>query len=73
MIERNIVLITTLIKNTQGIVEGPDEFADGVAYGVRSLMGHVVGGAADTISLISSALGNAVASLVLDPEYRRVS
>ncbi len=27
----------------QGIVQGPEEFAEGVALGMRSLFGHAVG------------------------------
>ncbi|XP_071548119.1 LOW QUALITY PROTEIN: intermembrane lipid transfer protein VPS13A-like [Panulirus ornatus] len=54
-----------------GIVEGPDEFAEGIARGAQSLMGHVVGGTANSLSLISSALGNTVALLSFDQEYRK--
>ncbi|XP_042202978.1 vacuolar protein sorting-associated protein 13C-like isoform X2 [Homarus americanus] len=54
-----------------GIIEGPDEFAEGIARGAQSLMGHVVGGTADSLSLISSALGNTIAVLSFDQEYRK--
>ncbi|XP_063887436.1 intermembrane lipid transfer protein VPS13A-like isoform X2 [Scylla paramamosain] len=54
-----------------GIIEGPDEFADGVARGAQSLMGHVVGGTADSLNLISSAVGNTIAMLSFDQEYRK--
>nr|XP_045607569.1 vacuolar protein sorting-associated protein 13A-like isoform X2 [Procambarus clarkii] len=54
-----------------GIIEGPDEFAEGIARGAQSLMGHVVGGTADSLSLISSAIGNTIAVLSFDPDYRK--
>ncbi|CAL4129216.1 unnamed protein product, partial [Meganyctiphanes norvegica] len=54
-----------------GILEGPDEFGESVARGARSLMGHTVGGAADGISLISSALGNSIAIFTFDHQYRK--
>lgn len=54
-----------------GIIEGPDEFAEGIARGAQSLMGQVVGGTADSLSLISSALGNTIAMLSFDKEYRK--
>lgn len=57
---------------SQGIIEGPDEFAEGVARGAQSLMGHVVGGTADSLNLISSAVGNTIAMLSFDQEYRKV-
>ena len=57
----------------QGVMEGPDEFADGLCYGARSLLGHVVGGTAGSVSLISSSLGGLLSSLSFDEDYRRVS
>ncbi|KAG0722861.1 Vacuolar protein sorting-associated protein 13C [Chionoecetes opilio] len=54
-----------------GIIDGPDEFAEGVARGAQSLMGHVVGGTADSLNLISSAVGNTIAMLSFDQEYRK--
>jgi hypothetical protein len=57
----------------QGVMEGPDEFADGLSYGVRSLLGHVVGGTAGSVSLISSSLGGLLSSLSFDEDYKRVS
>ena len=41
----------------QGAVEGPGEFAEGLAIGVRSVFSGVVGGAAGTVSKITGALG----------------
>ncbi|XP_068229043.1 intermembrane lipid transfer protein VPS13A-like [Palaemon carinicauda] len=54
-----------------GIIEGPDEFAEGIARGAQSLMGHVVGGTADSLNLISSAIGNTIVSLTFDQEYKK--
>lgn len=54
-----------------GVMEGPDEFADGLCYGARSLLGHVVGGTAGSVSLISSSLGGLLSSLSFDEDYRR--
>lgn len=34
----------------QGLIQGPGEFAEGLALGVRSLFGHTVGGAAGAVS-----------------------
>ncbi|XP_037798990.1 vacuolar protein sorting-associated protein 13A-like isoform X1 [Penaeus monodon] len=54
-----------------GIIEGPDEFAEGIARGAQSLMGHVVGGTADSLNLISSAIGNTIAVLSFDDDYKK--
>ena len=54
-------------------MEGPDEFADGLCYGARSLLGHVVGGTAGSVSLISSSLGGLLSSLSFDEDYKKVS
>lgn len=34
----------------QGAIQGPGEFAQGLALGVKSLFGHTVGGAAGAVS-----------------------
>lgn len=34
----------------QGAIQGPGEFAEGLVFGVRSLFGHTVGGAAGAVS-----------------------
>lgn len=54
-----------------GIIEGPDEFAEGISRGAQSLMGHVVGGTAESLNLISSAIGNTVACLTFDQDYKK--
>ncbi|XP_072019770.1 intermembrane lipid transfer protein VPS13A-like [Amphiura filiformis] len=55
----------------QGIVQGPEEFAEGIALGMRSLFGHAVGGAAGAVSRITGTLGKGLAALTMDEEYKR--
>ncbi|KAL5112179.1 Vacuolar protein sorting-associated protein 13C [Taenia crassiceps] len=55
----------------KGAVVGTEEFAEGVALGVKSLFGHTVGGAAGAMSRITGTLGKGVAALTLDDEYKR--
>ncbi|XP_048577905.1 intermembrane lipid transfer protein VPS13A-like isoform X2 [Nematostella vectensis] len=54
----------------QGIIYGPQEFAEGLARGVKSLLGHVVGGTAGAFSRITGSIGQAVATLTFDSDYR---
>lgn len=55
----------------QGAIQGPEEFAEGLALGVRSLFGHAVGGAAGAVSRITGTLGKGLATLTLDDEYQK--
>ncbi|ELU14385.1 hypothetical protein CAPTEDRAFT_224867 [Capitella teleta] len=55
----------------QGAIQGPEEFAEGLALGVRSLFGHAVGGAAGAVSRITGALGKGLATLTLDDDYQK--
>ncbi|XP_071479699.1 intermembrane lipid transfer protein VPS13A-like [Diadema antillarum] len=55
----------------QGIVQGPEEFAEGMALGMRSLFGHAVGGAAGAVSRITGTLGKGLAALTMDEEYKK--
>lgn len=55
----------------QGAIQGPGEFAEGVIIGVRSLVGHAVGGAAGAVSRIAGAMGHGLAALSLDEDYQR--
>eukprot|EP00092_Neocalanus_flemingeri_P033380 GFUD01036296.1.p1 GENE.GFUD01036296.1~~GFUD01036296.1.p1 ORF type:complete len:2741 (+),score=704.42 GFUD01036296.1:512-8224(+) len=55
----------------QGAVEGPSEFAEGLAIGVRSVFSGVVGGAAGTVSKITGALGKGLASLTFDSKFQQ--
>jgi hypothetical protein len=54
-------------------MEGPDEFADGLSYGAKSLLGHVVGGTVGSVSLISSSLGELLSNLSFDQDFKKVS
>ncbi|RZB70333.1 DUF1162 domain containing protein [Asbolus verrucosus] len=55
----------------QGAIQGPGEFAEGLALGVRSLFGHTVGGAAGAVSRITGAMGKGIAALTFDKDYQR--
>ncbi|XP_063619785.1 intermembrane lipid transfer protein Vps13 [Cydia splendana] len=55
----------------QGAIQGPGEFAEGLFLGVRSLVGHTVGGAAGAMSRITGAMGHGLAALSLDKDYQR--
>ncbi|XP_077994048.1 intermembrane lipid transfer protein VPS13A-like isoform X3 [Glandiceps talaboti] len=55
----------------QGAVQGPEEFAEGLALGVRSLFGHAVGGAAGVVSRVTGTLGKGLAALTMDEEYQK--
>ncbi|CAN7983358.1 unnamed protein product [Ixodes hexagonus] len=55
----------------QGAIQGPEEFAEGLATGVRSLIGHTVGGAAGAVSRITGTIGKGIAALTMDEEYQR--
>ncbi|CAG9136694.1 unnamed protein product [Plutella xylostella] len=55
----------------QGAIQGPGEFAEGLLIGVRSLVGHTVGGAAGAVSRITGAMGHGLAALSLDKDYQR--
>ena len=46
------------------------EFAEGVATGVRTLVGSAVGGAAGAFSKITGVLGKGLATLTLDKDYQ---
>ena len=50
-------------------MEGPSEFAEGLAIGVRSVFSGVLGGAAGTVSKITGALGKGLASLTFDEKF----
>ncbi|XP_049573506.1 intermembrane lipid transfer protein VPS13C isoform X3 [Syngnathus scovelli] len=55
----------------QGAVQGPEEFAEGFAIGVRSLLGHAVGGAAGAVSRITGSVGKGLAAITMDKEYQQ--
>lgn len=55
----------------QGAIQGPGEFAEGLALGVKSLVGHTLGGAAGAMSRITGTLGKGIAALTMDEEYQK--
>ncbi|TMW39159.1 hypothetical protein DOY81_015761, partial [Sarcophaga bullata] len=55
----------------QGAIQGPGEFAEGLVLGVKSLVGHTVGGAAGAVSKITGAMGKGLAVLTFDEEYQK--
>ncbi|XP_016128718.1 vacuolar protein sorting-associated protein 13C-like [Sinocyclocheilus grahami] len=55
----------------QGAVQGPEEFAEGFVIGVRSLLGHTVGGAAGMVSRITGTVGKGLAAITMDKDYQQ--
>ena len=53
----------------QGILRGPEEFAEGVIRGGKSLGTNVLYGVTDSISKMSGSLAKGVAELSMDREY----
>ena len=54
----------------KGAIEGPMEFAEGLATGVQSLLGSAAGGAAGAFSKITGVLGKGLATLTFDDDYK---
>ncbi|XP_035231576.1 vacuolar protein sorting-associated protein 13A-like, partial [Stegodyphus dumicola] len=54
-----------------GSVKGPDEFAESLARGAQSLLGHVIGGSAGAISLVTGSIGQTLSVLTFDDDYRK--
>ncbi|XP_071478587.1 intermembrane lipid transfer protein VPS13A-like, partial [Diadema antillarum] len=54
-----------------GLIQGPGEFAEGLAKGVQSLLGHTIGGVADAFGSFSGTLGKALAVLSFDQAYQK--
>lgn len=54
----------------QGAVEGPIEFAEGVATGVMTFVGSTVGTTVGAISKITGVIGQSLATLTFDDEYK---
>lgn len=55
----------------QGAIQGPGEFVEGLFLGVRSMLGHTVGGMAGAVSKITGAMGKGIAALTFDKDYQR--
>ncbi|MGH0117440.1 UNVERIFIED_CONTAM: hypothetical protein FKN15_034627 [Acipenser sinensis] len=60
-----------LLLPGNGAVQGPEEFAEGFVIGVRSLLGHTVGGAAGVVSRITGSVGKGLAAITMDKEYQQ--
>ncbi|KAG9486789.1 hypothetical protein GDO78_006926 [Eleutherodactylus coqui] len=55
----------------QGAIQGPEEFVEGMALGVKALVGGAVGGLAGAASRITSAMAKGVAAITMDEEYQQ--
>ncbi|XP_068460599.1 intermembrane lipid transfer protein VPS13A isoform X2 [Clinocottus analis] len=55
----------------QGAIQGPEEFVEGMALGVKALVGGAVGGIAGAASRITGAMAKGVAAITMDEEYQR--
>lgn len=53
-----------------GLVQGPGEFAEGMALGIGKLLGSTLGGAAGAFSKITGTLGKGLATLSMDKEFQ---
>ncbi|KAM3868440.1 intermembrane lipid transfer protein VPS13A [Diretmus argenteus] len=55
----------------QGAIQGPEEFVEGMAIGVKALVGGAVGGIAGAASRITGAMAKGVAAITMDEEYQQ--
>uniref|UniRef100_A0A665TTY8 Vacuolar protein sorting 13 homolog A n=1 Tax=Echeneis naucrates TaxID=173247 RepID=A0A665TTY8_ECHNA len=55
----------------QGAIHGPEEFVEGMALGVKALVGGAVGGVAGAASRITGAMAKGVAAITMDEEYQQ--
>ncbi|KAM8801927.1 intermembrane lipid transfer protein VPS13A isoform 1-T1 [Rhynchonycteris naso] len=55
----------------QGAIQGPEEFVEGMALGLKALVGGAVGGLAGAASKITSAMAKGVAAITLDEDYQQ--
>ncbi|XP_061117583.1 vacuolar protein sorting-associated protein 13A isoform X1 [Conger conger] len=55
----------------QGAIQGPEEFVEGMALGVKALVGGAVGGIAGAASRITGAMAKGVAAMTMDEEYQQ--
>uniref|UniRef100_A0A7N6BRJ3 Vacuolar protein sorting 13 homolog A n=1 Tax=Anabas testudineus TaxID=64144 RepID=A0A7N6BRJ3_ANATE len=55
----------------QGAIQGPEEFVEGMALGVKALVGGAVGGIAGAASRITGAVAKGVAAITMDEEYQQ--
>ncbi|XP_019410461.1 PREDICTED: vacuolar protein sorting-associated protein 13A isoform X1 [Crocodylus porosus] len=54
----------------QGAIQGPEEFIEGMALGLKALVGGAVGGLAGAASRITSAMAKGVAAITMDEDYQ---
>ena len=74
-----IIVIILVIKGfgdffyepAAGIVHGPEEFAEGIAAGVKSLASNVIGGTAGALGRIGNRLGTGIAALTIDEKFQK--
>ncbi|XP_061789259.1 intermembrane lipid transfer protein VPS13A isoform X1 [Nerophis lumbriciformis] len=55
----------------QGAIQGPEEFVEGMALGMKALVGGAVGGIAGAASRITGAMAKGVAAITMDEEYQQ--
>ncbi|XP_054980004.1 intermembrane lipid transfer protein VPS13A [Sorex araneus] len=55
----------------QGAIQGPEEFVEGMALGLKALVGGAVGGLAGAASKITGAMAKGVAAMTLDEDYQQ--
>uniref|UniRef100_A0A2K6GA73 Vacuolar protein sorting 13 homolog A n=1 Tax=Propithecus coquereli TaxID=379532 RepID=A0A2K6GA73_PROCO len=55
----------------QGAIQGPEEFVEGMALGLKALVGGAVGGLAGAASKITGAMAKGVAAMTMDEDYQQ--
>ncbi|XP_066473905.1 intermembrane lipid transfer protein VPS13A isoform X2 [Tiliqua scincoides] len=55
----------------QGAIQGPEEFVEGMALGLKALLGGAVGGLAGAASRITGAMAKGVAAITMDDDYQQ--
>ncbi|KAM6183629.1 intermembrane lipid transfer protein VPS13A isoform 1-T1 [Erethizon dorsatum] len=55
----------------QGAIQGPEEFVEGMALGLKALVGGAVGGLAGAASKITGAMAKGVAAITMDEDYQQ--
>ncbi|MEJ1273345.1 hypothetical protein NN561_004209 [Cricetulus griseus] len=59
------------ISPIKGAIQGPEEFVEGMALGLKALVGGAVGGLAGAASKITSAMAKGVAAMTMDEDYQQ--
>uniref|UniRef100_A0A803SNG8 Vacuolar protein sorting 13 homolog A n=1 Tax=Anolis carolinensis TaxID=28377 RepID=A0A803SNG8_ANOCA len=55
----------------QGAIQGPEEFVEGMALGLKALVGGAVGGLAGAASRITGAMAKGMAAITMDEDYQQ--